>query len=42
MHSRLLPLLVVAVITSGGLVLLNKDFQEKNQANLIEESFVKW
>ena len=42
MHSRLLPLLVVAVLTSGGLVMLNKDYTTMNQVTLMEESFLNW
>ena len=36
MHSRLLPLLVVAVLTSGGFVMLNKDSATNNQVTLME------
>ena len=40
MHSRLLPLLVVSILSSGGLVFLNKEFKINNSINQMEESFL--
>jgi hypothetical protein len=42
MHSRLLPVLVVALITSGGLLMLNNERQNKAESSLMTETFGNW